>query len=160
MTSEGVKPVPIWPFDVLAVSLFVLILTAGIGCMGHKAAHDIVIEFVVPDAFRGVVVMEKSPSAPAPVVTKREGQTIYTYTVSADGRLFVPDFSPMEAWHSGRARYYSGKKLPVRGVDSAADDDVALDQVAAEYIVIGTRRDIKEFWRRTSSGPPITPGPL
>jgi len=149
------------PIISVCVMLALMLLATGVFYMWKRSQGEVVIEYVIPNGFRGIIFIVESPSAAAPIVERSRNETTYTYFVSNDGRLVVRSEEPMDLWHHTRSRYRDGQKLPARGFDVVAEDDVALVEISGNAILVGTVQDEKDYWRRQGYGPPIvSPGPL
>jgi hypothetical protein len=135
-------------------------LTIGTCCMLRTPPRNVIVEYVVPDGFRGIALVVEDASGDTPAVRTEGRAEVYIYRVARDARLVTRDLRPFYTWHKVQARYYDGTKLPARGFDEVGDNDVALVEISGNEILVGTVQDGKEYWRRQGEGPPVTPGPL
>jgi hypothetical protein len=72
--------------------------------------EPVVLEYVLPDGFRGVaVVVGHSKGAPSPVI--KDGVVLLEF--DDQGVCRVPDEGPRAGWYRPHARYRSGQVLPV-----------------------------------------------
>jgi len=86
------------------------ILVAAVYSMNRS--RDYTIELVIPNNYRGVIVIEQDTDlGTEPVV--RDGST-YVYAVPDSGTLLVKSFDLFEEYHFTIARYADGRTIPTQ----------------------------------------------
>ena len=70
---------------------------------------DYTIKFIVPDGYRGVVILEED--ADHGVVPTVEAGDVYTYRIPSSGRLTVKSFDLFRQFHADAAQYENGETL-------------------------------------------------
>lgn len=119
--------------------------------------REIEVRFVVPDRFRGVIVVKESKTGKSPERVFRVGVVdVFEYHVNEKGVVLAKDISPMTKWHRQTARYRNGKLIQALGIPSPNDEWTMLrplegfggTQTETEaYWLVGTRSEADRFHR-------------
>jgi hypothetical protein len=89
--------------------------------------RDIRVTFVVPDDYRGVIVIEADPEYGEMPLRRSQGH--YVVEVPSDGRVRVSDLSLLERHHIVGAKYSSGGLLRTVQSGGNGPDDIVLRYV-------------------------------
>jgi hypothetical protein len=123
---------------------------------GANRRSRYIVQFEIPDGFRGVITIRKDPNGVAPTVKgKRGGRTVAEYVVPPDGVILTNDVNAFTNWHRVAARYRSGETLPALGFDSSNQDQVLFRELTGfggrtrnefvAYCLVGTAEEANAF---------------
>lgn len=71
--------------------------------------RDHTIEFIIPNDYRGAIIVEQDDYGAEPAV--RNGN-VYTYAIPDSGTLLVKKFDLFQGYHFELARYVDGRAIP------------------------------------------------
>lgn len=135
---------------------FVLLVVAVVVPFGMIAYHNrsgYPITLVIPDNYRGRVrlVIDKERGVDVPL---RVG--VYEYRIPESGTLHIRDDEPFRQWHTFRAEYAGGQRIPMDD-DNLRNDMIVLHSLGSgsrtkngiteEHITyfVGTKEDLRKF---------------
>jgi hypothetical protein len=118
---------------------------ASTGC-GAKRGYP--VEFIVPDGFHGIFVIEEvSEGGTEPEFV--EGS--YRYVIPESGVLKTTDARPFYRWHSESARFASGKEISNMKTPSRGGPHIlislATDSDGRSTWLIGTKDEANQYWK-------------
>ncbi len=92
------------------------------------------IEFIVPNEYRGVIILDEDPHQGVEPAIK-DGNT-YVYRVPETGRLAVKSFDLFEQYHFTIAEYADGQAISTdtsggRGRNPTSPEDITLDTLGS-----------------------------
>ena len=140
----------------LALILIAVVVGGVISCV-TSASQDYTIEYIIPNRFRGIVIIEQDPArGAAPAIMDCN---TYVYRILDNGTLLVRDFGLFERYHYETAHYADGRAIPTEGPGGRGpviDDPrgVALYSIGSQvkgneapkqYMCVGTLDDRRRF---------------
>jgi hypothetical protein len=115
----------------LALMLIAVVAASLISCV-MSATQDFTIEYIIPNRYRGIVIIEQDENRGA-TPTIIDGNT-YVYRILDGGTLVVRDFSLFERYHYEIAHYADGRAIPT-GTGGAKGPGIHDPRTVALYTI-------------------------
>jgi hypothetical protein len=114
------------------VSLSILVTFAG--CNWRQ---DYTIEFVVPEGYTGVIIVEEDRETGGE--PQREDGNTYVYEVPETGILVVKNFDPFDHYHFFIARYAGGRWIPTLASGKKGRSALGINPNEIAFHVLGSQ---------------------
>lgn len=104
------------------------------------------IEFVVPNGFHGIFVVEEDAESGSP---PQEVDGVVRYVIPKSGVLITTDAESFYDWHSESARYANGQEIPLPQVEAEKQHfliGLSGDHRRRNLWLIGTRDEARRWW--------------